>query len=176
MPYSTTPRYSRTVNSAPKPKKKSVLRETHKKTAKKTKPVERKLVVLTGKQRTYLRGLAHDLDPILQVGKAGTTAAMLAELDRALDTHELVKVRALRECPDDLTELGKTFETQLKASLVGKLGRIWVLYRRNPQACRIALPQAPKKQKSQLEAPLPIDDGDIDDSELDSDSWEEDEE
>ncbi len=48
---------------------------------------------LTERQRKYLRRLAHDIKPVVQVGNAGLTDGLLAELNHCLTRHELVKVR-----------------------------------------------------------------------------------
>jgi RNA-binding protein len=128
---------------------------------------------LTGKQRTYLRGLAHDLNPLLQVGKSGLTAALLEEIGRALDSHELIKLRMLRECPDDADGATTVLEKKLKANVVAKLGNILVLYRRNPMKQRIALPTEKKKATKAAAPEIPDDfeDDELDD-ELDDDSEE----
>jgi RNA-binding protein len=174
------PALPRTPKTAAKPTKKSGLRQTHKKVVKKTKLSDRKLLVLTGRQRTFLRGLAHDLNPVMQLGKDSTKPALLAELDRTLDAHELIKVRILRECPDDLDTLEGVVESQLKANVVGKLGRVLVLYRRNPEKTRIALPTV-KKPVATKPASIEFEDdgddvdldGDDDDDDDESETWEE---
>jgi RNA-binding protein len=169
----------RTPKTAPKPTKKSGLRQTHKKTVKKIKLSDRKLLVLTGRQRTFLRGLAHDINPLMQLGKDGTKPALLAELDRTLDAHELIKVRVLRECPDDLDTLESVIESELKANVVGKLGRVFVLYRRNPEKPRIVLPNV-KKPVASKPALVELDDegdevflDDDDDDDDEKETWEE---
>jgi RNA-binding protein len=86
-------------------------------------------VVLNGKQRRTLRGLAHGKTSILQIGKSGASQALLDELDRALETHELVKIRTLRECPTALVEVIELVERSLRASTVGTVGRVAILYR-----------------------------------------------
>lgn len=48
---------------------------------------------LTPKQRQFLKAKAHTLKPLLQIGKAGVTPALVEELDRVLVVHELVKVK-----------------------------------------------------------------------------------
>jgi RNA-binding protein len=48
---------------------------------------------LTPKQRQFLKAKAHGLKPLIQIGKAGATPALLEELDRVLGAHELVKVK-----------------------------------------------------------------------------------
>ena len=52
---------------------------------------------LSNPQKRYLRGLAHDLKPIVMVGAKGITPSLVAELDQALDQHELVKVKVAAE-------------------------------------------------------------------------------
>jgi len=176
-------RHARPTSAKPR-NKKSVLRQTHKKTDKKAKKtgkaVPHKLMALTGKQRTFLRGLAHELNAVLQVGKGGATAALLSELGRALDSHELVKVRVLRECPEELEVLTAKIEKKLQANVVGTLGRILVLYRRNPEQCRIALPVTKAKASAKNRDPLPFDDDEPDDvsganlnDDGDDEAWEE---
>lgn len=95
---------------------------------------------LNGKQRRYLRSLAHGLQPVLQVGKSGPSETLLKELDRALDAHELVKIRVLRECPTELDEILALAEKTLAAAPVGTTGKVAVLYRRRANDPRIALP------------------------------------
>jgi len=51
------------------------------------------LMPLTGKQKHYLRGLAHHRKPIVMVGDAGLTQNVIAEIDQALAYHELIKVK-----------------------------------------------------------------------------------
>jgi RNA-binding protein len=108
----------------------------------------------------------------MHLGKSGTTKALFAELGRALDSHELLKVRVLRECPEELEAIVASIEKQLKANVVGKVGRILVLYRRNPTKSRIALPQAKKVKTAPAAAEAVLDDLDdeVDDDELDGDA------
>ena len=54
---------------------------------------------LTSKQRAFLRGLAHKLKPILQVGNDGGSDAFLRSLEEALGTRELLKVKVLEGAP-----------------------------------------------------------------------------
>jgi RNA-binding protein len=99
---------------------------------------------LTEAQRRHLRGLAHKLKPLARVGGAGVTPAFLAELDRVLTDHELVKVRipsagdrAARQASlaSVLAETG--------ATLVTRIGHVAVLYRPDPAGARLALPARP---------------------------------
>ena len=97
--------------------------------------------MLTASQIRYLRGLAHPLKPVLLLGSRGVTPGVLKELEQALDDHELIKVRlsggdrAARRA-----ELAKLAETS-RAETVQAIGHIAVLYRRNDEQPRIALPK-----------------------------------
>ena len=86
----------------------------------------------TGKQRRKLRGLAHHLDPIVQVGKEGVTDSVLAAVRKALDDHELIKVRVLESAPEGRDEAGAAIAAKTDAHVAGAVGRIVMLYRRHP--------------------------------------------
>jgi RNA-binding protein len=100
------------------------------------------VATLTGSQRRYLRGLAHGRSVIVQVGKAGWSEGVNRELDGALVTHELVKVRARvgdREVRDQLFE---RLATETSSTLVQRVGNVAVFYRRCTDHPRIILPAA----------------------------------
>jgi RNA-binding protein len=97
---------------------------------------------LTGKQRRFLRALAHPLDPIVQIGVKGLGEAVLAQLDVALRDHELVKVKVGRECPDDKPAVIAGIERSLRANVVQSIGRILVVFRKRDEDSRIDLPPA----------------------------------
>jgi|SRR5690348_1982960 len=96
---------------------------------------------LSSSQIRYLRGLAHPLKPVLQLGGKGVTAGVLKELDQALTDHELIKVRLTG---DDraarAADLAKLIESG-HAESVQTIGHIAVLYRRNAEKPQIALPR-----------------------------------
>ena len=52
--------------------------------------------MLTSKQRAFLRKMAHDMDPIFQVGKAGVTPDLIKAIDDALEARELIKLTVLK--------------------------------------------------------------------------------
>jgi RNA-binding protein len=93
---------------------------------------------LTSRQRKHLRGLAHALEPVVHVGQAGVTDAVLAELERALAAHELIKVRLHQ--PEDKKALAAAVEGRTGATSCGLVGHVVILYRRHPETPRIALP------------------------------------
>lgn len=83
---------------------------------------------LKGSQRKWLRGEAHSLKPVVQIGKNGLTEGTLREIDFALDTHELIKVQAVASKEEKL-ELSRQIEEQLRAETVGQIGHVLILYR-----------------------------------------------
>ena len=83
--------------------------------------------------RRKLRGIAHHLDPIVTVGDGGVSDALLAELERALVDHELVKVRMHHEREDRDTIRDALCEAA-RCELVQQIGKTITLYRANPKA------------------------------------------
>ncbi len=96
---------------------------------------------LTNGQRQYLRRLAHDLRPLVQIGKQGLTDQSLATIDHTLDAHELIKVKFL-DFQDQKQELSETIAAQLNTILVGIVGNIATFYREqsDPDKRKIVLP------------------------------------
>jgi len=85
-------------------------------------------MALTGKQRHYLRGLAHHRNPVVMVGDAGLTENVLAEIDQALAHHELIKVK-LRADREQREQMIQAICEQASCELVQKIGQIAVFYR-----------------------------------------------
>jgi len=97
---------------------------------------------LTERQRKYLRGLGHALNPVLLIGSAGLTPGVVAEARRALHDHELIKVKfrgAERESRDaGLAELA----TSTESVLVQKIGHTALYYKRRNDRPGIVIPDA----------------------------------
>ncbi len=87
---------------------------------------------LDGYQRRYLRGIGHHLKPLVQVGKAGLSPAVLAAVDEALDSHELIKVRLAGDKVEK-KEMISTLEDRLDCAEVGMVGHVVMLYREQPE-------------------------------------------
>ena len=94
---------------------------------------------LTGAQRRHLRGLAHPLKPIVFVGEAGLSDAVISALEEALSQHELVKVR-LRQ-PADKKSAAEELARRSGAALCGVVGHTVVLFRPDPETPTLVLPQ-----------------------------------
>lgn len=98
-------------------------------------------MALTRSQNRYLRGLAHPLKPVVLVGGKGVTLAVLKELEQALDDHELIKIRLAGADRATRTAELATLTGASRAESVQAIGRVAVLYRRNADNPRIALPK-----------------------------------
>lgn len=84
-----------------------------------------------GTQRKYLRGLAHSLKPVIQIGKSGITEALISSVNQALDDHELIKVKFL-EFKNEKKSLAQSIELTSDCQLVGMIGHIAIFYREHP--------------------------------------------
>ena len=97
-------------------------------------------MALTEKQKKHLRRLAHPMNPIVMLGNAGLTDAVVAELDRALTDHELVKVSARVGDRDARNEALATLASRTTSELVERIGHVGVFYRRHKELAKILLP------------------------------------
>ena len=84
---------------------------------------------ITSKQRQYLRGLAHSLNPYIIIGKNGLNSSSIKSIDKSLIDHELIKVRVQ---VGDKKELASIIEKETSCSVVGIIGKILILYRFSP--------------------------------------------
>lgn len=107
-----------------------------------TNPKKRPLMVAS-KLRKALRAAGHRLQPIVQVGKEGTTAQVLAQLSEALDHHELVKVKVATECPEDRFEVAQRIREAGKAQVAQVIGRVILAYRKHATKPKFELLGAP---------------------------------
>ena len=97
---------------------------------------------LTERQRKYLRGLGHALNPVLLVGQHGMTPAVVAEAVRALHDHELIKVK-FRGAERDARDAGLAeLATATESVLVQKIGHTALYYKRRNDRPGIVIPDA----------------------------------
>ena len=89
--------------------------------------------MLTADQRKSLKGRAHKLEPVVQIGAKGLTAEVVAEIDRALKAHELIKVRAPALERDARAETLLLICEKTGAEAVQQIGKVFVLYRKNDE-------------------------------------------
>ncbi len=88
---------------------------------------------LNTRQTKHLRSLAHALKPVVRIGQKGLTEAVLAELEIALDHHELIKVKIAGD-RDERSRIIDDITSQTSASKIALTGAVAVLFRRNPEA------------------------------------------
>ncbi|MET0025958.1 MAG: ribosome assembly RNA-binding protein YhbY [Sedimenticola sp.] len=96
---------------------------------------------LSNPQKRHLKGLAHSQKPVVMVGQHGLTEGVFNELEIALDTHELIKVRISAGDRDERDEMLTVLVEKSSAELVQRIGNIAVLYRHNPKKPKIVLPK-----------------------------------
>ncbi len=94
---------------------------------------------LSAKQIRFLRSQAHHLKPVVMVGQNGLKNTIFDELEIALDSHELIKVKIAAD-KQERTEITAELVKQSRAELVQSIGQMAILFRRNPEKPRIALP------------------------------------
>jgi len=95
---------------------------------------------LNERQKKHLRRLGHALHPLVQMGNAGLTDAVAAEMDRALEHHELVKARARvgdRAARDAALE---GLAARTSSLLVQQIGNVGLFFRKHATLTRIVLP------------------------------------
>jgi RNA-binding protein len=103
---------------------------------------------ISGAARAHLRALGHHLQPVVHCGKEGLSPALIAAVDSALGTHELIKVRLNETTDGSRHDLSASLAEGTKSELVEVLGRTLLLYRRHPTKPKIELPNAKTKRAS----------------------------
>lgn len=86
------------------------------------------MATLKGSARTYLRGLAHHLKPVVFLGKNGVTPEFIENVNQELDAHELIKLKFI-SYKEQRKTLAKEIEDQTHSELIGLIGNIAILYR-----------------------------------------------
>ncbi len=85
---------------------------------------------LTGKQKRHLRGLGHDLHPLVIVGEKGLSESVMTELDQTLEHHELIKVKVNAGDREEKKALIAELVEKSRAMLVQTIGHTALLYRK----------------------------------------------
>lgn len=86
---------------------------------------------LTARERAHLKARAHALEPSVQVGHGGLTDGVAAEVDRALQARELIKVKILAE-RDAREEIAEAIRARTDSAIVQQVGKVVVLWRPKP--------------------------------------------
>jgi RNA-binding protein len=103
--------------------------------------------VPTTKQIAELRGLGQRLEPVAHLGQAGLTGALIASVNQALDSHELVKVK-LHALKEQKKQLAPQLAERTRSLLVQRVGHVVVLYRQHADPAKRKIQLKPGEESS----------------------------
>jgi RNA-binding protein len=95
---------------------------------------------MTSKQRSYLKSLASNIDPIFQIGKSSLTPEVTEAVAEAFNTRELIKVAVLKNCMDEPKSLAEVLAERTHSQVVQVIGKKIVLYKESKDHKKIILP------------------------------------
>jgi len=98
--------------------------------------------MLTGKQRSYLKSLAHTMKPVAQLGKEGVSQPFLDQLSILLDQHEIVKINVLDNSAESAVDVANEICSALNAEFVQAIGNKCTIYRQSRLDPMIEIPGA----------------------------------
>lgn len=96
--------------------------------------------MLTGKQRSYLKGLANKIEPILQIGKNGITENFVKQVDEALEAREIIKINVLDNSFLEPKKVANELCKLTDAEFVQSIGNKVTIYRESEENKKIQLP------------------------------------
>lgn len=97
---------------------------------------------LSESQKKFLRGLGHQLKPLIIVGGAGLSESVIKEFSSTIDHHELIKIRVRAGDRETRDRIISDLCARESASLVSRIGNVALIYRRNDEKPKIPLPLA----------------------------------
>lgn len=97
---------------------------------------------LTVSQTKYLRGLGHQLKPVITIGDAGLSKSLLKEFSSTIDHHELIKVRIRAGDRDARDAVIVALCKNQSTELIARIGNVALVYRRNMDNPQIRMPTA----------------------------------
>ena len=103
-----------------------------------------------GYQKNSLKGLAHDMKPLVFIGRKGITPTVTEAVDASLEQHELIKVKFIDfKEKKQKEEMAGAIEKETASELVGMIGHIAIFYRRqkDPKKRKITVPKRQMTQK-----------------------------
>lgn len=110
---------------------------------------------LTSAERQALKGRAHRLNPVVLIGGAGLTPTLVAEVDRALRAHELVKIRVMGAERADREAMLAAVCAATDAAPVQHIGKVLVVYRERPPGEVLEAPSVPRKRPARARRSAP---------------------
>ncbi len=90
------------------------------------------MTTITKKQILALKKQAHSLKPVVMMGQQGLTSNVIAEIDRSLEIHELIKIKTTGSNKEERHAIANDICKQTNATLVTVIGNVAVIYRENP--------------------------------------------
>lgn len=103
---------------------------------------------LKGFQKKYLRGLAHEMNPVVLIGHNGLTEQVIKSIDHALNDHELIKIKfnSFKE-KEQKEQINQEIEKATGAELAGMIGHVSIFFRRNKdkENQKVFLPKSKKE-------------------------------
>ena len=90
-------------------------------------------MALSNRERAQLKARAHALEPVVYVGHSGVTDTLVAELDRALTAHELIKVKVGTDDRANRVAIGDVLCARTGAAAVHRVGKVIILWRPRPE-------------------------------------------
>ncbi|HHJ4328369.1 TPA: ribosome assembly RNA-binding protein YhbY [Klebsiella pneumoniae] len=93
-------------------------------------------MALSNEQKKHFKSIGHHLKPVLIVAENGLSEGVLAELERALNDHELIKVQLRQSEREDRQAVIAALCSAGKAELVQSIGKVALIYRKNPKPNR----------------------------------------
>ena len=97
--------------------------------------------MLTGNQKSYLKGLSHNMQPIIQIGKNGVNEMLVKTIEDALEARELIKVSVLQNCLEEPKMMAEDIADVLEAEVVQVIGRTIIFYKQSRKKKQIILPK-----------------------------------
>ena len=95
---------------------------------------------LSESQKKFLRGLGHELKPVIMVGDAGLSNSVLNEFCSTIEHHELIKVRVRASDRETRDNIISELCSKGSAELVTRIGNVALVFRRNDESPQIPLP------------------------------------
>lgn len=95
---------------------------------------------MTSKQRSYLKGLAMNIEPVFQIGKSGLTPEVTEAVRETFNTRELVKIAVLKNCFEDPGQMAQMLADRTNSQVVQVIGKKIVLYKESKDHKKIELP------------------------------------
>lgn len=94
---------------------------------------------LTSKQRAFLKKKAHDLDPIVRIGKGGLQKTIIDSILAAIESRELIKVKILQNCEVEKEIIYEQLSEETDFTVVGMIGKTIIVFKENKEKPGVSL-------------------------------------